>query len=42
MAGTAREVAGRALKALEVQGAVRIERGRIVIIDRDRLANLGR
>jgi len=42
MAGTAREVAGRALKALEQQGAVRIERGRIVIIDRQRLAGLGR
>ena len=42
MAGTAREVAARALKALEQQGAVRIERGRIVIIDRQRLASLGR
>ena len=42
MAGTAREVAGRALKALEQQGAIRIGRGRIVIIDRERLANLGR
>lgn len=42
IAGTAREVAGRALKALEQQGAIRIERGRIVIIDRERLASLGR
>jgi CRP/FNR family transcriptional regulator len=42
MAGTAREVAGRALKALEQQGAIRIERGRIVIVDRERLASLGR
>ena len=42
MAGTAREVAGRALKALEQQGAVRIERGRIVIVDPERLARLGR
>ena len=42
MAGTAREVAGRALKALEPQGAVRIERGRIVVADRQRLASLGR
>jgi len=41
MAGTAREVAGRALKALEQQGAIRIERGRIVIVDRQRLAGLG-
>ena len=42
MAGTAREVAGRALKALELQGAIRIERGRIVVVDRQRLAGLGR
>jgi CRP-like cAMP-binding protein len=42
MAGTAREVVGRALKALEQQGAIRIERGRIVIIDREQLASLGR
>ena len=42
MVGTAREVAGRALKALEQQGAIRIERGRIVIVDRERLASLGR
>jgi CRP/FNR family transcriptional regulator len=42
MAGTAREVAGRALKALEQQGAIRIERGRIVIADREWLASLGR
>ena len=41
MAGTAREAAGRALKALEQQGAIRIERGRIIIVDRERLANLG-
>jgi CRP-like cAMP-binding protein len=42
MAGTAREVAGRALKALEMQGAIRIERGRIVVVDREQLASLGR
>jgi len=42
MAGTAREVAGRALKALEQQGAVRIERGHVVVADRGRLASLGR
>ena len=42
MAGTAREVAGRALKALEQQGAIRIERGRIVIVDRELLSSLGR
>lgn len=37
MAGTAREVVGRALRALEQRGAVRMERGRIVIVDRDAL-----
>lgn len=42
MAGTAREVAARALKALEQQGAIRIERGRIVVIDHRLLASLGR
>ena len=42
MAGTAREVAGRALKALEQQGGIRIERGRIVVVDRQQLAGLGR
>lgn len=41
MAGTAREVVARALKALEQQGALRIERGRIVIADRDLLEQLG-
>jgi CRP/FNR family cyclic AMP-dependent transcriptional regulator len=42
MAGTAREVAGRALKALEQQGAIRIERGRITIVDPQLLESLGR
>jgi len=42
MAGTAREVVGRALKALEQQGAIRIELGRLVVVDRERLATLGR
>jgi CRP/FNR family transcriptional regulator len=42
MAGTAREIAGRSIKALEQQGAIRIERGRIVIVDRERLASVGR
>ncbi len=42
MAGTAREVAARALKSLEQQGAIRIERGRIVVADRELLASLGR
>jgi CRP/FNR family transcriptional regulator len=42
MAGTAREVAARALKALDQQGAIHIERGRIIIVDRQLLASLGR
>lgn len=42
MAGTAREVAARALKALEEQGAIRIERRRIIVVDRRLLASLGR
>lgn len=42
MAGTAREVAGRALKALEQQGAIRLERGRSIIVDPQLLASLGR
>ncbi len=42
MAGTAREVVARAIKALEQQGAIRMERGRIVIVDAERLAGLGR
>ncbi len=42
MAGTAREVVARALKLLEQQGAIRMERGRIVIADPEQLAGLGR
>jgi CRP/FNR family cyclic AMP-dependent transcriptional regulator len=42
MVGTAREVAARALKALEQQGAIRVQRGRIVIVDAELLASLGR
>ncbi|MCX7912577.1 MAG: Crp/Fnr family transcriptional regulator [Dehalococcoidales bacterium] len=37
MAGTAREVVGRALKSLETEGAIRIERNRIVVTDRRKL-----
>ena len=37
MAGTAREVVGRSLKALEEKGAIRLERHRIVIKDREAL-----
>ena len=42
MVGTAREVAARALKALEQQGAIRVQRGRITVLDRRLLASLGR
>lgn len=34
MAGTAREVVGRSLKALEEEGAIKLDRHRIVILDR--------
>ena len=37
MAGTAREVIGRALKSLEKEGSVRIERHRIIIRDKQAL-----
>lgn len=40
MAGTAREMVGRALRELEVAGAVRSEHGRIIITSRDRLKML--
>lgn len=37
MAGTAREVVGRALKELEAMGAIQIQLGRITVLNRDRL-----
>lgn len=37
MAGTVREVVGRSLKALEEEGAIRLDRHRIVITDREAL-----
>jgi CRP-like cAMP-binding protein len=37
MAGTAREVVGRSLKALEERGAIRLERHRIIIKDKEAL-----
>lgn len=37
MIGTAREMVGRALKALEEEGAIRIDRHRIVLIDKEAL-----
>jgi CRP-like cAMP-binding protein len=40
MAGTAREMVGRALKGLEQAGAIKMERGRIVIVDREILERL--
>jgi CRP-like cAMP-binding protein len=40
MAGTAREMVGRALKGLEQAGAIRMERGRILIVDSDILERL--
>jgi CRP/FNR family transcriptional regulator len=40
MAGTAREMVGRALKGLEQAGAIRMERGRIVIVNMGTLERL--
>ena len=40
MAGSRREVVGRALKALSQEGAVRLERGRIHVLDRKLLEQL--
>jgi len=40
MAGSRREVVGRALKALSQEGAVRLERGKIHVCDRDALERL--
>jgi CRP-like cAMP-binding protein len=40
MAGTAREVVGRSLKALEEQGAIRLDRHRIVITDKEALQKI--
>jgi CRP/FNR family transcriptional regulator len=40
MAGSRREVVGRALKALSQDGAVRLERGKIHVHDRDALERL--
>jgi CRP-like cAMP-binding protein len=42
MAGTAREVVGRSLKALEEEGLIRLERHRIVIANRQALEQLVR
>lgn len=40
MAGTAREMVGRALKELEAAGAIRSEHGRITVLSRERLQAL--
>lgn len=40
MIGTAREMVGRSLKGLEGEGAIRIERNRIIITDRQILRDL--
>ena len=39
--GTAREVVSRRLKKFEAEGAVALERGRIRILDRTRLRQIG-
>jgi CRP-like cAMP-binding protein len=40
IAGTAREVVGRSLKTLEEQGAIRLDRHRIVITDKEALREI--
>ena len=40
MAGTVREVVGRSLKSLEESEAIRLDRHRIVIVDKEALKNL--
>jgi CRP-like cAMP-binding protein len=40
MAGTAREVVGRSLKALEEEGAIKVDRHRIIITDKEALRKI--
>jgi CRP-like cAMP-binding protein len=40
MAGTAREVVGRSLKALEEEGAIKVDRHRIIITDKEALQRI--
>jgi CRP-like cAMP-binding protein len=40
MAGTAREVVGRSLKALEDEGAIRLDRNRIVVANKELLKEM--
>ncbi len=42
MAGTAREMVGRALRTLEEEGAIRIDRHRIVIADKEALRRMAK
>ncbi len=37
MAGTAREMVGRALKELEIEGAIHNEHGHVTVVSRERL-----
>ena len=39
-AGTVREIAGRALRRLAEEGLVRLERGRVIVLDREGLAHV--
>jgi CRP/FNR family transcriptional regulator, cyclic AMP receptor protein len=39
-AGTVREIAGRVLRQLAQEGLVRLERGRVIVLDRARLAEV--
>ncbi|HEX9438149.1 MAG TPA: Crp/Fnr family transcriptional regulator, partial [Roseiflexaceae bacterium] len=38
--GTVREIAGRALRQLAQEGLVRLERGRVIVLDRDGVARI--
>jgi CRP-like cAMP-binding protein len=40
MAGTAREVVGRSLKALEEEGVIKLDRHRIIITDKEALQKI--
>ena len=40
MAGTAREIVGRSLKTLEEEGAIKLDRHRIIITDKEALQNI--
>jgi CRP-like cAMP-binding protein len=42
MIGTVREIVSRALKDLELSGAIKIQNNKIVILDRDKLFELSK